>query len=105
MALPEESSLTDMEPRRQRPAAFRGSAVSGTTLRGLSRLEAAARHSSGRPQRLQRHPFQSLGSEISAESSRIAASTSLEAPSPSCLLFSERKFWAFSESHCLFQGI
>src|SRR6266571_2711952 len=46
-----------------------------------------------------------LGGEIGAESSFIAASTSTEASSPSYLLFSERKFWAFAERQCLFQRI
>jgi hypothetical protein len=46
-----------------------------------------------------------LGSEIGAESSFIAATTSTEASSPSHLLFSDRKFWAFAESQCLFQKI
>src|SRR5205823_7596028 len=32
-------------------------------------------------------------------------STSAEASSPSYLLFSDRKFWAFAESQCLFQRI
>jgi len=46
-----------------------------------------------------------LSSEIRAESSFTAASTSTEAFSPSYLLFSDRKFWAFAESQCLFQRI
>jgi len=46
-----------------------------------------------------------LGSEIGAESSFIAASTSPAAFLPSYLLFSNRKFWAFAESQCLFQKI
>jgi len=70
----------------------------------LSRLEAAARRSSGHPQRLQRHLSQGFDSEI-GESSFIAASTSTEASSPSYLLFSDRKFWAFAENPSLFQRI
>jgi len=46
-----------------------------------------------------------LGSEIGAESSFISASTSTEASSPSYLFFSDRKFWAYAESQCLFQRI
>jgi len=42
---------------------------------------------------------------IGAESSFISASTRTEAFSPSYLLFSERKFWAFAEGQRLFQGI
>src|SRR5207249_11793799 len=66
---------------------------------------AATGHSGGRPRRLQRHLSQSLGSELGAESSFIAVSTSRKASSPSYLFFSERKFWAFAQSQCLFKRI
>jgi len=46
-----------------------------------------------------------LGCEIGAESSFISASTGTEAFSPSYLFFSDRQFWAYAESQCLFQRI